>query len=456
MRVVLRLAVLGLVLGSASTTAVAAPVVAFGDSWADQSWDELQASLMAAGINLTVSNHAVSGQTAAHYATVDPTAITAAVAANPDAQWVYLSLTGNDVFLHHQMGGTNAGPMNDMNLRTILNNLFAQYPDIRVVMFGYDRTNFVQSAACMMQADSFFGMGWTQGGINMINETQTGDVMAAVAASYQNAHYVPLWGTLQAAGGVTVSQNDPSPAALLADCFHASSQGYRHIHDALVAQYWSATAAPTAAFTDDGTPLCVGNTITFTDMSTGDDYGRWFVDGVDQGTNATLALPLMTAGSIDVTRRVVNRVWRDESTQTIVVNPCTPDAGVPDAGVPDAGNRDGGEIPRDGGPVPPRDGGDPMRDGGDPLRDGGPAPRDGGGPVRDGGDPLDGGVVRDAGPGVTRDAGPRDGGVIGFDAGPAPTGSWELSGGCTTAPRAQVSWLLLIAGALLFVRRRRR
>ncbi|MEQ9498418.1 MAG: GDSL-type esterase/lipase family protein [Deltaproteobacteria bacterium] len=427
--------------------AQAAPVIAFGDSWGNQSWPDLQAALSAAGYpTLSVANHAIDGTTALEYATTQSGMITSALQLNPDAEWIYLSIGGNDLFNHYMAGnpGTSVAA-NDANMRTMLDQIFTERPDIRVVQFGYERTNFVQSAACMTQAEQFFGAGITQAQINQINETELGTVYSAMEASYPNYTYIPLWGTLQAAAGAPVTQNDPTPVQYMADCFHLVSTGYRIVHDEVVANYWDSFTPPTAVFGDDGTDRCVGNTITFTSQSTGNTRVRWFVDGVDSGTNNTLAVNMTTAGNIDVSLSAFNEVWSDTVSQTIVVDPCR-DAGFPrDAGTPDAGFRDGG-VP-DGGFV---DAG--FRDGGD--RDGGGAPRDGGDVVRDGGDRDGGDVVRDGGE-VVRDGGTvspgRDAGFTGpgRDGGSTTTpsiggDSWELGGGCSSSGGDATLWSLLV------------
>lgn len=438
--------------------ATAAPVIAFGDSWAEQSWPELVNALSAAGhASLIVQNYGMGGTTAEQYAGLNSSMITAALQANPDAEWMYLSIGGNDVFNHYinNSPGTSTA-MNDANLRTILDQIFAEAPDIRVVAFGYDRTNFVQDAFCMMQAEQFFYTGVTQAEINFINETELGGVLANLPASYPQFTYIPLWGTLQAAAGQPVTQADPSPAIYMTDCYHLTNTGYRIIHDELVANYWDSEPPPNAAFNRDATALCVGNTTTFTSQSTNNTRVRWFVDGVASGTNNTLALPLTASGPVEIELRAFNTVWSDSATQTITVSPCRdggvprdagplpPDTGVRDGGVPDAGFVDSG-VDRDGGPD--RDGGGPTPDSG-VDRDGGPD-RDTG--VRDTG-PVT--PPRDGGSGPIRDAGPfpgRDGGQT-----PAATGTWQLGGGCTTAP-GDASWYVLVFAMLgLYVRGRSR
>lgn len=424
----------------APTTADAVPVIAFGDSWANQSATELYNALSAAGYStLLVQNSGIDGTTAEQYA-MTPGALLGAVAANPDAEWVYLSLSGNDTFNHYAMNqpGTSAAE-NDANLRAILDALFAVHPDIRVVMFGYDRTNFVQNMTCMDQGTMFFGPGFTQAQINAIFESEVGNVMANVATSYPNVTYVPLWGTLQGAAGVAITQTDPSPSQFMADCFHLTSQGYRIIHDELVANYWDSFTPPTASFTNDGTALCLGNTLTLTNASTGQTSVRWFVDGQDAGTANSISVDLDTVGNVDLELRAFNQVWSDVATQTIVVDPCR-DAGVPDSGTPDAGDRDGGAP--DAGVV---DAGD--RDGG--VEDAGF--RDGG--VRDGGPQRDGGPPRDGGPVPVRDGGP----IPPRDGGPGPsTDPWTVGGGCTAASSEPTAWALfaIVLGGV-FLRRRR-
>ncbi|MBZ0235193.1 MAG: SGNH/GDSL hydrolase family protein, partial [Deltaproteobacteria bacterium] len=136
----------------AAGEARAAKVVAFGDSWGAFAYDELAAVFVARGHpEVTVANHAVPGSTAEVWANTFPGVFAGAVAANPDAEYVWLSITGNDVFGHYASGnGAACAADNSANLRAMLDEVFAAHPNIQVVSFGYDFVNFEQSPECIL------------------------------------------------------------------------------------------------------------------------------------------------------------------------------------------------------------------------------------------------------------------------------------------------------------------
>lgn len=235
----------------------AADIVVFGDSWAAGAADELQEVLADRGLDLTVSGHGVGGTTAEHWADVAPSALHEAVTANPGARWVWLSIGGNDLFQHYQQGiGYATDEDNDTHIRKMLDDLFAVHPDVRVVMIAYDFVNLEQSADCILQAWLYFGTDITTPAVNSHFVRQVGDVQQAIAADHDQVTYVPVWGTLQAAGGVPNAPNAalPSPAGYFADCIHPNHTGYTLIHEVLVDAYWGdpdSEAWPQDTDTDD-------------------------------------------------------------------------------------------------------------------------------------------------------------------------------------------------------------
>jgi len=425
-----------------SSPASAAPVVVFGDSWGSQSATELGAALAAAGLNLTVDNRAIAGTTADQWANISPNALADAVTANPDAQWVWLSVGGNDVVDLHTAGmGGMATARNDTNIRRILDNLYARHPYIRVVMFGYDYTYFVQPNGgqdCPTQANMWFGPGTTQAQINSIFFNQVGQVMAGIDPVYDFATYVPLWGTMQQAGGQQPNAAQPSPVQYMADCIHPNSQGYRNLHDTLVARYWN-TPRPTADLVPPAGTICVNQPVNFTGNGTNVITRRWRVDDMAvAGNQPTLAVTFTTPGQHQVQLLTFNVAWSATDTEIINVSPCV-DAGVPDTGVLDLGTPDNGVIPDTGVP----DNGI-IPDAGFP--DNGIFP--------DTGFP-DNGIFPDA---EVPDTGAPDGGFIILDSGPPLDlgDDWEIGGGCQGMPGAAAWWLLILPGLTRLTLGRRR
>ncbi|MCA9772424.1 MAG: SGNH/GDSL hydrolase family protein, partial [Myxococcales bacterium] len=105
MRDAWNIGVLGICLSFAAAPAAhAARVVVFGDSWANQGWDEFAQVFVDRGHpEMTVAEYAVGGTTAEGWA-AQPDALPNAVAENPDAAYVWLSIGGNDIKAHLKDG----------------------------------------------------------------------------------------------------------------------------------------------------------------------------------------------------------------------------------------------------------------------------------------------------------------------------------------------------------------
>jgi lysophospholipase L1-like esterase len=398
--------------------------IAFGDSWAEQGADELQAALRAGGYPaLLVDERALGGTTTTYWVTTQPMELVYAVDENPDARWIWISLGGNDSIAGRMQGMTpqQITAQIDGNLRALLDTLFAVHSDVLVVMFGYDYTNF-DAAGCPAERDAIFGAGSNQALVNQTIMTEVGAVQAQIAEDYPNVAYVPLWGAMQRAAGLPSDATQPSPAGLMADCLHPNTDGYRAVFDALVDEWWR-VPAPTAAIMDDG-ERCAGSSVRFDSAgSTNVEHLRWRVNGADAGRDPAVVVPLTRGETISVELTVYNGALSASSMEEIVVDPCLPDAGIPDGGEVDAGVEDAGSldavVPIDAGPI--------KYDSG--LRD------DAGNPIQE-----------------------ADSGVTIRDAGSEP---WRLGGGCTASGTLREEsvrptlWLLCLVGGRCLARRRR-
>ncbi len=299
---------------------MAAEVIVFGDSWAEGAADELEGVLQSHGrSDLDVDPRGVGGTTAEYWATVDPAALPNAILANPDAEWVWLSIGGNDTFGNYIAGeaSTNAAQI-EGHVRSMLDGAFAANPDIKIVNFGYDFVNFEQSNECILMAWTYFPVGTLTYQINTIFLTDIGLTMARIAEDYPNFSYVDsVWGTLQRAGGISDAPNIlyPSPSAYMSDCIHPNSTGYELIHQALWDAYWGQDA-PVAAFVPDTADVCSAS-LTLTDASVGADRIAWTIDGVAAGSDSTVSLDLSVAGSYTVALRTDAGAWHDEETREI-------------------------------------------------------------------------------------------------------------------------------------------
>lgn len=246
----------------------AAEVIAFGDSWAEFGADELGEIFVINGHpEINVDNQGVGGTTADFW-TYAAWTLPYVVSENPDAEWMWLSLGGNDVFAYYSAGaGETAAASIDEDLRFLLDELFTYYPRMKVVMFGYDFPNFEQSTECWTYAALYFP-GMLTPDINRTFLNDIGEVQKAIAADYPNVTYVSLWGTLQAAGGIPNAPNVlfPSPAQYMADCIHANDQGYRLIMQGLYDAYFAQQLEETA-------PSCSGERLLESGRSGSLAYG---------------------------------------------------------------------------------------------------------------------------------------------------------------------------------------
>jgi GDSL-like Lipase/Acylhydrolase family len=122
----------------------AAQILVIGDSWGVAAGPALQQVLLDQGLPDTVASIAVGGETAAHINT--PAwlqQITTALADNPDAVAIHLSLGGND-FLGQWNSSMSraqedelvAGILEDID--AIVDHILGQRPDIRIFWSSYD------------------------------------------------------------------------------------------------------------------------------------------------------------------------------------------------------------------------------------------------------------------------------------------------------------------------------
>jgi MYXO-CTERM domain-containing protein len=300
------------------SAARAAKLVVVGDSWAEQSADELEAVLVGHGQGfITVDPNGIGGTTADQWANVVPNALVDLVALNPDAEWVWLSIGGNDLFANYTAGlGAQNADIYETNLRQILTTLWASYPDIKVVMFGYDFVNFEQSPECISQALVYFGPVATAD-INQYMVDDVHGVQQQLAAEFPNlTHVHEVLGTLQSAGGIPGAPNIlfPSPSQYMNDCIHPTSQGYSLIHEVLWLNYWG-LPEPTAQITTDDATVCVGETATF--EFTGEGEAWWSVDAQLQASGPSFELLMDSPGIRLVELEVHNGAWTDSTSMQV-------------------------------------------------------------------------------------------------------------------------------------------
>mmetsp|Transcript_42862 Transcript_42862/g.68778 ORF Transcript_42862/g.68778 Transcript_42862/m.68778 type:complete len:266 (+) Transcript_42862:17-814(+) len=223
----------GVVIGQDDTPVL----VVIGDSWGAYGWRDLAKVLEEKGSNLTVKSYAIGGTTSTFWAR-DPTLVNQLVSDNPNAQYVWLSIGGNDV-IDFMPSCTEKMPVDDCinillpevinNTQTFLNPLFAAHPTIQVVQFGYDIPNLDENVLCRsIGKDIIDGCNGTASCINpqfVKVQYLYVDQMAKIYPNNVNA--VNLLGSLQAQDeypGVNITNPDLSkwsPKDLMEDnCIH--------------------------------------------------------------------------------------------------------------------------------------------------------------------------------------------------------------------------------------------
>lgn len=250
LRLAIALALVAASLGAPSR-AIAARIVTIGDSWGARGAGVLAGVLTAHGYpGATVDDRAIEGTTAAYWAD-NPGLIDAALAANPDAGYVWLILGGNDVtnaLFAGRLGEAKAA--NERNLAAVVDRIFSERPRIQIVTFGYDYPALVEVPGCLDPLYRLLGIDPPEvidpGFANLVTSVANLGVLDAVGAVLGNfagadprIHYVPLWGALQRAGGRPANPLAPSPGDFYADCIHPTEAGFRAIMEAFHDAFWA-------------------------------------------------------------------------------------------------------------------------------------------------------------------------------------------------------------------------
>lgn len=128
--------------------------------------------------------------------------------------------------------------------RVILDNLFKNHPNVKVVQFGYDIVNFEMSIICSSLGRTLFP-DCRRNDIACANNVMYNLQWAVEQLStfYKGHTAVDLRGTLQRAGGIQgpyPNDNFYSPPELMRDCIHANDAGFTALFDQLWEVYFRA------------------------------------------------------------------------------------------------------------------------------------------------------------------------------------------------------------------------
>lgn len=232
----------------------AGQITCFGDSWANFACPTLEGIAKLHLKANKVVNKGVPGSTAAVWA-ANPAAMVAEVLSGGLPSFMWLSIGGNDILDGWGSGECVGNATTPSALAcyaaiynataVMLDTLFADLPLLQVVMFGYDFTNFVNTAECVELAAAEFHGDVSQKHINERFLAYDAHVLQPLKARYNGFSFdvISLWGTLQAHGAAVGEPVPPpfpnvafpSPLQLMNDgCIHASKEGWGILMEALV------------------------------------------------------------------------------------------------------------------------------------------------------------------------------------------------------------------------------
>lgn len=252
---------------TSTSVSAATTVLCFGDSWTYGNAQGLQEQLEKRGReDVKVINKDYWGSTAEYFAQ-NPKILPDTVSSY-NADYVLLSMGGNDfknIYWRHKQYVTPWTAVNgiEQHIRTVLDNLFAEHPDVKVVSYGYDFPGAVDQVLSgtfwdsnkEIPASTKFAV-WLYNlvGVRVINYSamQLGCTLEKLSKEYAERGYsftyVPLWGSLQSAaeGTKDFSLNKPSPPKYMKDPIHANSEGYNIILGNLYNEYFGKVLTPVA------------------------------------------------------------------------------------------------------------------------------------------------------------------------------------------------------------------
>eukprot|EP01083_Nonionella_stella_P024849 68458_1 len=244
------------------TLSLADQVLVAGDSWGEKGHPFLQ-NVLASHNNtkdLKVKSYAVGGTTTSDWIS-PPTKLLDIVNENPDAEYLWLTLGGNDA-ADYMPKCTRRHPYPDEtcinnivsimvnNTMIMLDPVLKQYPHLQVVQFGYDILNFQKDICSFYGSDLIHGCDDTPSCINpQFIKLQTDFIPAVKQIFGRNYNGIDLLGTLQMNDpkhrypNVTVGNPDLdawSPRELIQDnCIHPTEpQGFTDVFEEMYNVYW--------------------------------------------------------------------------------------------------------------------------------------------------------------------------------------------------------------------------
>jgi len=243
--------------------AAATTVLCFGDSWTYGNGMGLAEQLRKHGHNnVEVVTKDYWGSTAEYFAK-NPELLPGAVSTHK-ADYVLMSMGGNDFKNIYWKKRQYVAPWTALtqieeNLRNVLDPLFKEHPDIKVVTYGYDFPGSISEVLSgtfwdpspkeLTSSTKVLLMAYNTLGVRFINYSamKLGDTLEKLSKEYSaRGHsftYVPLWGSLQKAAAppsdkFAPSLGAPSPAEFMNDPIHANQKGYSVLLSELYESYF--------------------------------------------------------------------------------------------------------------------------------------------------------------------------------------------------------------------------
>ncbi|HPQ68379.1 MAG TPA: SGNH/GDSL hydrolase family protein [bacterium] len=228
-------------------------VISVGDSWAEGWCDAMERVIRLHGTRVEVWNRGISGSAAVNWATPGALLdVELTLLQHPEIDWLTLSIGGNDLLDGYLlMGlGDEVFPLIDEALRTVLDELLAFRPELKISLNGYDFPNFEHTLDCIVMGQAMLG-GNTYSQNHLF--AQITDIAAAIADDYPQVHHTALLGAMQQADGMPLAPNyyRPSPARFFPEeeCIHPTAGGY----DVVMERLWDEFFEPLNNPTDDDT-----------------------------------------------------------------------------------------------------------------------------------------------------------------------------------------------------------
>jgi len=197
------------------------------------------------------------------------------------ADYVLMSMGGNDFKNIYWKKKQYVAPWTalsqiDSSIRTVLDSLYKEHPNVKVVTYGYDFPGCIGevvsgnywsgSSNDLSSSTKFLLFIYKSMGVRFINYSamRLGTAFEKMSKDYakqgNSFTYVPLWGTLQRAATkkATYDLGLPSPSEYMNDPIHANQKGFGVLMGEMYLSYFKPQIdGPTPVITPEPTPSLI-------------------------------------------------------------------------------------------------------------------------------------------------------------------------------------------------------